>query len=277
MQRAHARIASAVAVASALATVTPAAPAAEPSGGAVSFASPSVTWTGESSYGFLTTFSQIVINLTGEKQPCQAPSCDTFLLEVKDVGDLQVEVTADSSITYLQIEKPDGSVVYNEGVEIEGEEPDPVTRLRIKRAPTGTYKVEAAVNDVYPAAIEGRATLIAPPAPVVAPPAPAAAPEPAPAASVFTRVGRLSARRLARTRRLPLTLHATAPLTSVRLALTARRRTVATGRLARLEGTRKHALRLKRKLKPGRYRLTVSGRDGTGRTVRASDPIAIRR
>lgn len=251
-----------------LAAASPAA-AADPASGTVSNASPVVTWAGTSSGGFVTTFAQIFVTAAGEDMPCQAPSCDTFTLEVKDVADLNVKVASEQPITYLQIVKPDGSVVYNNGIETAGD-PDNETKLRIKRAAVGTYQIQAATNTTDPnypytgEAVLGTPAAAAAPAPTVATPAPA---EPAPAApaTVSAKAGKLSARKLAKTRRLPLTLTTTAPLSGVKVVLAAKGKAIATGTLASLNGTAKYSLRLRRKLKPGRYDLAVEGADAAGR------------
>jgi hypothetical protein len=262
--------------------------AAEPESGAVSTASPSVQWTGVSSGGFVTTFSQIFINTAGQKTPCQAPSCDTFTLDVKDSADLNVEVTSEATITYLQIEKPDGEIVYNNGIEPEGTEPDYTTKIRIKKAPAGTYKVQSAVNSTAEEAYSGKAALAvaapaAPPAqpgsppPATAPPSspsPSSAPAPA---TVSVKAGKLSARKLAKRRRLPLTLSASGPVTGVKIVLAAKGKAVAVGKLAELEGTKKFQLKLKKKLKPGRYDLAVEGKDANGNTVGVKTTVKIRR
>ena len=255
--------------------LTAAAPAlaADPESGSVSFAAPEVKWSGVSTGGFVTTFSQIFINAAGEQQPCAAPSCDTFTLEVKDSADLNVEVESASTITYLQVEKPDGTVVYNDGIEVEGEEDDPVTKLKIKKAPVGTYLVQAAVNSPAEEPYTGRATLVTPPPAVapVAPPvaAPPTAARPAPA-TLSAKAGRLSARKLAKSRKLPLTLSTTAPVTGVRVVLASRGKAVATGKLASLSGSKRFTLKLRRKLEPGRYALVLeaAGAAGTKTTLK---------
>jgi hypothetical protein len=256
--------------------------AADPGTGTVSNAAPKVTWKGTSNAGFITTFGEIFINAAGEKQPCQAPSCDTFTLEVKDVGDLNLQVTGESSITYLQVEKPDGTVVYNDGIEPDGTDPDPVTKLKIKKAPVGSYKVQYAANDFTEETIEGLATLGTPvaaapaaPATPAAPAAPAAVAAPAPA-TVSAKAGKLSARKLAKTRKLPLTLTASAPVTAVKVVLASKGKAVATGTLAKLTGTAKFNLKLRKKLKPGRYDLVVEGKDG-GATVGTKSAVKVAR
>jgi hypothetical protein len=250
--------------------------AAEPDKGTVSLSAPTVTWKGTSTGGFATTFSEIFLNAGGEKTPCQAPSCDTFTLEVKEVADLNVQVSSEDVITYLQIEKPDGTYVYNDGIEVEGEEPDPVTKIKIKKAAVGTYLIGAATNGTFEEAYEGQATLgtPAPPAPAAPAPAPAPAPAaPAPAAAapapatITAKAGKLSARKLAKSRKLPLTLNASAPVTAVKVILAAKGKAVATGTLARLEGTRKFTLKLRKKLKSGNYDLIVEGKDARGAGV----------
>ena len=245
--------------------------AADPGTGTISTASPRVEWKGSTTGGFATTFSQIFVNVAGEQEPCQAPSCDEFALELADAGDLTVAITADgSTISYVQVVKPDGSAVFADGIDPEGKE-DNTTTLKIKKAPKGAYKVQTAQNspldDGYSAFAQlgTAAPAPAPAAPAATPaPAPTSAPAPArPTASLTVKAGRLSARTIAKRRRLSLGLSTTSPVTDVKASLARGSKVVATGALARLDSTGRITLKLKgRSFKAGTYSLVVAARDG---------------
>ena len=251
----------------ALAAAPGSARGAEPASGAVSAGSPAVTWSGTSSQGFFTTFGQVFINGLGGRTPCEAPSCDTFTLDVRTPGDLTVQVTSEASIAYLQVEKPDGGLVYESGT-------DRTSRLMIPGAPAGTYRVQTAVNTLAAEAYTGVAGLPAPPPAVAAPPPP---PPPARPTTIGVRARRLSARKLRRTGRLPLTITAGARVTRVRIVLARDGRAIAFGRLASVQGRRRLALRLPRRLSRGRYDLVVEARDRDGELVGVLTRLRIRR
>jgi len=283
-------IAAALAALTAVAAVP--ALAADPESGSISTAAPKVTWGGDTTAGFGTTFGQIFLHLAGQEQPCQSPSCDEFALDVKDAGDITFSVTAETStISYLQVIKPDGSSVFADGLDPEGQ-PDNATVIKIKKAPAGAYKVQTAQNnltvDTYTAfAMLGGATAPSqqtqpgppnPPSPTDPPPAsttppPSSQPQPA---TLSIKAGKPSARKLRRARRLAVRVSTTEPVTDVRVVLARGGKAVGKGALARLDKAATIKLKVGRKIKPGKYSLTVAAKQGA-RSVGARIKLRIRR
>jgi hypothetical protein len=260
-----------VAALAVLAVSSPAAVAADPESGSLSKSSPSVSWTGVSDIGFLTTYSWIVTDVVGEDAPvlCQAPSCDTFSLNVAEAGaDLVVAVTAGQEITGVVIEHPDGSRTYDEGIE-----PEPTTTVRLRRAKAGDYTVRVAVTGIDAEPYKAVAGLEFPAVPkpaVTAPaataPAPAAAPAPVAAApGVAVAATKVSARKAKR--RLSVALSSTGPVANVRVVLRKGSKVVATGTLLELDGKGRLTLKLKKALKAGSYSIAVSVPGGAGATA----------
>jgi hypothetical protein len=254
-----------------LALSSPAAYAADPATGTVSKSATTVKWTGQSDFGATHTFPWIFTNVVGDSpSPCQAPSCDTFTLTVAESGDLTIDVTSDTStITCVEIVKPDGSWVYNSG----NDDDSNTTTTTIKRAKPGEYSVHVAINAVDFADYSGTATLNFPPPPKpVVPDTPAAAapttpataqPPAAPAApSVSVAATKVSARKAKR--RLSVALSSTGPVANVRVVLRKGSKVVATGTLLELDGKGKLTLKLKKALKAGSYSIAVSVPGGAG-------------
>ena len=268
------------------AILTASASAAEPATGTVSKSSRVAKWSGQSTVGATTTFTQIFTNNFGLPTGtiCQAPSCDTYTLTVADAGeDLTVVTnTAIATITYVEVVKPDGGIVYVDGIDEEGKE-DKKTTVKIKNAPAGDYTVKVAVNALTDESYTGTASLVAPPAPapdaeVPAAPAPAqpAPAEPAkPAASISISTSKASLRKLKG--RLPVSLSSTAPLTAVTVALRQGTKTIAVAKLAKVDGAARATLRPKRMPKPGRFTIVVTGRSADGTAVGAKAPLKLSR
>ena len=264
----------------------PAAFAATPENGTISAAQPKVEWSGTSG-GYGITAANILLTTAGQKMICEAPFCDTFTLDVADGGiDMTLAVTSEqSAITTVEVEKPDGSWEYQNGIEPEGTEEDFTTKFRFKKAAKGTWIVRTMSNadaglDPYSAVaqlIVPGAAVPAAPAPVTpatpGEPAPAA---PAPASLTVAKPGKLSARKLNRARSLTASVAATGPVTGVTAVLKSGKKVVGKGSLASLNGTKKLKLKLTRKLKPGRYVLSVLGKSA-GSTVGGGVPVKIAR
>lgn len=252
--------------------------AADPEKGEVSKTAPKVTWTGQSVNGGATTIPAVA---NGGAPVCQAPSCDTFELDVKDSADLTVIADAPETggFTMLQIVKPDGEKVYNSGAEGETS-----TKIRIKKAPAGAYKVEIAANALDPQDYTASAELAVPAPPPPAPPAgPAPAPTatPAPAApapqagaTLSLRTRTISAKR---SRKRPkLVIAASREVTDVQAKLKKGKKVVGRAKLARLAGRGTLKFKLRKPLKRGRYALTVVAKDGT-RTVGLQARLRVKR
>jgi len=107
-------------------------------------------------------------------------------------------------------------------------------------------------------------------------PAPAATPSPAggasaPAAKLDVKVspGFASAKKVGKAKKLALTLKSSSSYTSVVVTLaTAKGKTVASGKLAKLGGTAKLTLKLKSKPKAGSYKLKIAAKTSDGASVR---------
>ena len=250
--------------------------AAEPGEGTISASSPSVSWTAEGAgYG-----TSIVADVNGSfLGPCEAPNCDEFTLEVKDVADLNVALTTNDGSGFMtaEVEKPDGSIVYNGGAD--GAD---TTSFKIKKAEAGTYLVRGQTNntvaDDY--AYRGTASLAVASAPVMTPVTPATSTPtttttaPAPATlTIGTRSA--SARRAKGT--LKIAVASDQAVSGVVATLRKGTRKLGTGRLATLNGKGTLKVKVSRKLKPGRYSLAITGKDARGTVVGASAPFKLKR
>jgi hypothetical protein len=258
-------------VAAALAAAAVPALAADPGEGTVSASAPKVSWKGQSINGGATTIPAVG---NGGAPVCQAPSCDTFALTVKDSADLIVFADAPDSggFTMVQIVKPDGEKVYNSGAEGETS-----TKVRIKKAPAGDYKVEIATNALDPMEYSAYAELVVPPPPV-APAQPGATPTPAPTtappattapqaepgANLGLKTRSLSARRAKKKPALVVT--ADREVTQVKATLKKGKKVVGKASLAKLAGSGKLTFKLRKALKAGSYTVSLSAKQGT-RTV----------
>ena len=251
--------------------------AAEPGEGTVSASSPSVSWAAEGAgYG-----TSIVADVNGSFfGPCQAPNCDEFTLEVKDVADLNVALTTNDGSGFMtaEVEKPDGSIVYNGGAD--GAD---TTTFKIKKAAVGTYLVRGQTNntvaDDY--AYRGTASLaVASAAPVMTPvtpvtPAPTTTTPAATPATLTITTRSASARRAKGT--LKIAVAADQAVSGLVATLRKGSKKLGTGRLATLRGKGTMKVKVSRKLKPGRYSLAITGKDARGTVVGASAPFRLKR
>ena len=241
----------------ALALVVPAG-ATDPSSGKVSRSSPKVTWTGA-----VTGFAAWQLYNQGMGM-CEDPSCDTFTLEVADgPANLALRVKSADSNIFLEVVRPDGKTELFGGASMD-------VKATIKNAPNGTYTLNIAQNEQTQGAHEGTAELLLPSA--APPPAPApTVTAPAPA-QLTVKGGKVSARRA---RKVAATVSTSAPVTALKAVLKRGSKTVATGSLARLEGTGKVTLKVKGRLKPGTHVLKVTATDSAGRAVAASTKLRV--
>ena len=92
----------------------------------------------------------------------------------------------------------------------------------------------------------------------------------APTLTIGTKTARASGKKLT------LALNATGALTNVTVKLTRNGKTVATGKLARLDGAGTVVIKLKRKLAPGSYKVALIGTSAGG-AVTSSGALKIRR
>lgn len=244
--------------------------AATPESGTVSEASPKVTWTSELTGSWFPSRAVIAEQAAGQNgmTPCEAPTCDTFTLTVADQRDLSIGLNgpeADDQLIY-RITKPDGE--YVSGTENAGANGYLV--VKIKNAPTGSYLIElwnyytaSATHENYAELAVAKPAPVAPPAGGTPPPS-GNAPQPTTveAISVDVKVGKASAKKLARSRKLAATVTVSRPVTSVKAVLKKGSKTVGKGSLGATSGSKKLTLKLSKKFKKGTYSLTVVASDG---------------
>jgi hypothetical protein len=254
------------------------AQAADPGSGKVSAASPTVAWKGQ------VLDSGVTSNAWGQDPTfeCNAPACDRFTLEVADSANLVIRLKGFQENTAggdpgcsIRVVSPDGQSKLNSG----NCGPKTEMKVTIKNAAKGTYQVDVADSHVVgqPEDYEASATLVVTPA--VGTPGPVATPAPAPstpAATLTAKVAAQSAKKLKKAKKFTVTLTTSAPLTGVNALLIKAKKQVGGGKLARLEGTGKLVVKLKKALKKGTYDLAVGGRDAQGRNVLASARLKVK-
>lgn len=279
---------SLLAIAVTIVAAAPAALAATPENGTVSSASPRAEWTGESG-GYGITAANILVNAAGERMICEAPACDTYTLDVAEAGHtLTISVTSEqSSITQVEVEKPDGTWVMEYGTEAEGEEPNFTTMMKFSKAPKGTWIVRTQSNNAGPddpykafAQLAVPGAVAPPPTGSSAPPPSAPAPSspgPAPAPNFSVKGAKGSAKKLNRKRSLVVSVSSDQTVTDVRAVLKRGSSVVGKGSLAQLNGTGKLKLKLSKKLKRGTYNLGVTARSSSGTVVGASAKVSVKR
>ena len=260
------------------------ATAADPSSGRISKDSPSVEWTG------LLAESAVMFNLfnNDDSAPCVPPMCDTFALEVAD-GPANVELSINLGRTGssgdadagFRITKPDDSIEWVSGPS----NPDKAFKYVMKNAASGAYTIDVVDSFVgTPGGYSAKATLLVPGAPVApAPgtptgptqqPGPSQGQEPLP--KLTAKAGKASAKKLAKARKLAVKLTTSAPLTKLAAVMSKGKKTVGKGSLASLASKGTLSLKLpSRKLKPGKYQITVQGQDRQGRTVTATTSVKV--
>jgi hypothetical protein len=236
--------------------------ASEPGSGEISKASPRVIWTGSTENSW---FNYTLLN-TDNSGDCAAPLCDRFTLKVADGGvDLAVKVRMDELSAQgangqggIRITLPDGSTTWTTGES--GPEKD--LKAIVKKAAAGEYLV-----DFTNTFVGGEQTYAAS-AELLVPPAPAASTATTLTLKPFTaKAGR----------RLMAKVSSNGAVTGLTAVLAKGGKKLATAHLARLEGAGKLTLKPKKKLRPGRYLLTVSGRDAGGGALTAQTAVTIRR
>jgi hypothetical protein len=276
MVRSHRRVLCGFLIAGGMLAGT--AVAATPESGEVSKAAPKVTWAGQTTGSYFTRVPAAVT--ADDSVPCEAPSCDTFALKVADSATLTVAADivqpADNpGAVTIRIRKPDGSVVVGSSDADAVSEGKPF-KMTIKSAPTGDYTVEY-WNNFYDGPIDYTASAeLAVPPPAVAPPtvaAPPPGPAPVEAIGLAVSVPKVSARSLARSRKLAAKVTVSRAVTAVTATLKKGAKKVGAGRLGATSGTAKLTVKTAKKLKPGTYSLVVNATDGktaTAKTVKVT-------
>ena len=264
----------------ALAAAAVPALAAEPSEGTVSKANPKVEWTGTSNaYGVYP-----IHGIAQAGEPCSAPACDSFTLEVADQDTLTL--TADNDATggpgsdsvEMDVVTPAGETIYTQSAA------DAPVVVKIKNAAKGTYTVNILVNQpanvsgtFKASAVLGAATKPAAPLPATPPTTaetPAPAPATAPAASLSMTTKSVSAKKSKK--KLTLAIGATKPVTDVTASLKKGSKTLGTAKLASLGTSGKLVFKLKKALKKGSYTVAISAKDGT-QAVGLSAKLAVKK
>lgn len=269
--------------------------AATPSSGKVDKSNPSVTWEGT----LAESFSMYNIFNNNPNAPCIPVACDTFALEVAD-GPANLELVVNLGRTGssgdasagIRITRPDGSREFVGGPS----GPEKGFKHVIKNAPNGKYVLD--VVDTFagtPGTYKARATLLIPGAATTGDSGPATTPsnppptgdqggqEPGPASPVepspkltIKAPKKASAKKLSRSRKLPVALETTGPLTKLTAVLRKGKANVAKGKLAKLDRRGKLTLKFaKKKLKKGSYKLTVQGLDSQNRTVTETATVKV--
>ena len=270
--------------AAALATLGGGAIAATPESGKVSNAAPTIKWSGD------TTNSYLVLNPMGnaaEQVPCDGTQCDLFTLTVEDDAptlEIAVNIDDDDATAGIRVERPDGKVEYDSG---DSNTKTPF-KLKLKDVKKGVHEIGIVDNFVGTITYKASATLASSAAPAPTPvteppaqatPAPTAAPQPGQAApappTVTVQNAKGSAKKLKKARKLVLTASSSAPLTSVTAEILKGAKRVAAANVARLEGTQKLTIKLKKGLKKGSYVLRVVGSDAQSRRIQGEAKLKV--
>jgi hypothetical protein len=248
--------------------------AATPEEGSVSKSAPKFEWTGETTGGYLTRMPTAVSG--SEETPCEAPSCDQFALKVADSANLTIAQMLDSESETagltLRIIKPDGSVVQEDANS--GAAAGKYFKVVIKNAPTGDYTVQHYNNAADTMSYSSYAELAVPAAPAPAPAAPVTSPPPpAPVEAINLAVatGKASAKKLAKSRSLPVKVTVSREVKSITATLKKGSKTVGKGSLGVTSGTKTLKVKIAKKLKKGTYSLSVLATDGSssaGKTIK---------
>lgn len=253
------------------------ATAADPADGTISDASPKVAWTGS-------VMESVIAHhwyhtAQNDELPCRAPTCDSFQLTVANPSrELVVSVDAgenDAANVGVRVELPDGTYARTNGPAAPGKP----LKLRLKNVTAGQYVVDY-TNYYVGGSVEYNGTAeLAPVAGAAgptnpSPSGPTGVPESGesgeqPATKLTVKAGKASARKLTRARKYTITASTSAPLTQVVAKFLKGKKVIATGKLARLEGTAKLALKIskKAKLRKGSYTVSVTGVDEQNRQV----------
>ena len=241
--------------------------ATEPGEGTVSKASPKVEWTGTSNaYGVYP-----IHGIAQAGEPCAAPACDSFTLEVADQDTLTLTADNDntggpgSDSVEMDVVTPAGETIYTQSA------PDAAVVVKIKNAAKGTYTVNVLVNQpanvdgaFKASAVLGAGTKPAAPAPAPGQPAPGGQPAPAPAqepaATLSLKTKKASAKKIKKS--LKLSVGASKQVTDVQATFKKGSKTLGTAKLASLGSSGTLVFKLKKKLKKGAYTVLISAKDG---------------
>lgn len=266
---------------------TTAALAATPGSGTVSKASPEVTWTGAVTTSYPNRIPVIITE--DDTFPCLPQMCDMFALEVADSDLLTIKADAPESTSTsgnagsqvtLRIRRPDGSVSVH-STDTAGASPEKPLVVKIKNAPKGAWEIEY-FNYFFGPPVEYNAsaylgTPAAAPAaeePVTVAPPPAADQTAQEGLTVRAKAGKVSAKKANKSRKLAAKVTVSRKVKSLTATLKKGKKVVGKGRLGAFSGTKRVTLKLTKRLKAGRYSLTVAANDGSG--VSAIRTVAVK-
>lgn len=267
--------------------------AAEPGNGKIDSASPRIDWKGEVTASWVPSRAVILADIAGESGsvPCEAPTCDSFALTVGEKKDLTIGVTApepDDQVVF-RVKQPDGAFVTT----VANADAKGNVVVKFKGAAPGEYVLD--YWNYYTSGTQPYAGYAQLAVPAAAAPAPAAdtppnqqqqAPQtgqpaqqqqqtgqqPAPQANtpiealkLSVKVAKASAKKLKKAKKLKVKVTVSRPAT-VTATLKKGKKAVGKGKLAikKSSGTLKlkFAKKAAKKLKKGKYVLTVVANDG---------------
>jgi hypothetical protein len=212
----------------------------------------------------------------GEQVPCLPMGCDPFKLTVVDTDDLTLAADAPESTSTdgsvgsqvtLRIFRPDGSTELHSTGEA-GATPEKPLVVKIKKAPQGPWRIEYFnYFQGRPIPYNASATLGSP----AGPPAEGTTtthgpdqPPPQQGLTVDVTASKISAAKANRAKKVAATLTVSRQVKRATATLKAGGKIVAKGAVGAFSGTTRVALKLSKKLKAGRYSLTVVADDGAG-------------
>jgi hypothetical protein len=267
----------------AIAPLSSIALAADPENGKVTPGT-KVAWTGEVTAPYAVWLQWFQNDGEGE---CSDPACDSFALEVAGGPanvTLRMKATSpDPAQEAIRVVRPDGSTAYFNISPADGE-----TKLVLKNAANGKYSVDVATGSKTQATYEASAEMAgAAPAPqpssTPAPsPAPAPAPQPAAPApaedfNLTVKAPKIKARRARKGAKVKVGVTVSREVQSVTATLKKGKKKLGAGKLARLTGSGNVTVKLAKKLKAGRYTVTVAARDARGVVVARTVAVKVAR
>lgn len=281
--------------------------AANPESGTVSAESPQVKWLGQNTEGsYAASRAMIFADAAGDPgaAPCEQ-GCDSFKLTVKTQKDLTIGADSPSEDVepdqvVIRVQKPDGSYLTTVGDSNKGK---PLT-VKFKNAATGDYVIDYSNNYADAHEYDGFAQLGSgapagsgaspntPPPPSTMPvpggqqqgnpPTPATAGGgPGQNIDIKVKVGKLSARKLKKARRLTATITVSREVATLTAQLKKGKKVLGSGKRGKTSGTVKVKLKLSkksaRKLRKGTLALAVRAADGNGTSAVKAIKVKLRR
>lgn len=282
--------------------------AATPENGTVSNASPRIAWAGEVTASWTPSRAVIAENAAGADgtTPCEAPTCDTFKLTVADPNDLSIGAdgpgeASDPDQLIIRIKKPDESYLTTIG---EGSKGKPLV-IKFKKAAKGDYIVDywnyyvsattpydafaqlgtgttgapAGGTDTTAGGTAGGGTSGGSPGPT--PQGPGSAPAARENIDIKVKASKTSARKLKKTRKLTAKVTVSRQVAKITAFLRKGKKVVAKGKRGTTTGTAKLKLKLSKKaakkVRKGKYKLTVVADDGKGTTASKTIKVRVRK